>query len=145
MTFVQWVEYHAKSIIFVALALSVAGAFAATSLPVGLFPQVAFPRVQVSLDSGDRPADQMAQLVTRPVEEALRVIPGVQDVTLRLEPGRRANLGRLRLGTRHDGGDLAGRYRPLPHHVVAAARHHIGHPAHGTDGVPHHRLWADIR
>src|ERR1700686_2493085 len=80
MTFVQWVEYHTRSIIFVALALAVAGAFAAGSLPVGLFPQVAFPRVQVSLDSGDRPAAQMAQVVTRPVEEALRVIPGVQDV-----------------------------------------------------------------
>jgi len=81
MNFVQWVEYHAKSILFVAFALSVAGAFAATSLPVGLFPQVAFPRVQVTLDSGDRPADQMAQQVTRPVEEALRVIPGVQEIT----------------------------------------------------------------
>src|SRR3984893_1913440 len=55
--------------------------FAPTARPVGLFPQVAFPRVQVSLDSGDRPADQMAQNVTRPVEEALRVIPGVQEVT----------------------------------------------------------------
>jgi CzcA family heavy metal efflux pump len=80
MTFVQWVEYHTRSIIFVAMALALAGAFASTSLPVGLFPQVAFPRVQVSLDSGDRPADQMAQVVTRPVEEALRIIPGVQDV-----------------------------------------------------------------
>jgi CzcA family heavy metal efflux pump len=80
MNFVQWVEYHGRSIVFIALSLTVAGAFAATSLPVGLFPQVAFPRVQVSLDSGDRPADQMAQNVTRPVEEALRVIPGVQDV-----------------------------------------------------------------
>jgi multidrug efflux pump subunit AcrB len=81
MTFVKWVEYHTRSIIFVATALAVAGAFAVTSLPVGLFPQVAFPRVQVSLDSGDRPADQMAQIVTRPVEEALRIIPGVQDVS----------------------------------------------------------------
>src|ERR1700680_1537782 len=80
MIFGQWIGRHSRSILIVALALSVAGAFAATSLPVGLFPQVAFPRVQVSLDSGDRPADQMAQLVTRPVEEALRVIPGVLDV-----------------------------------------------------------------
>jgi CzcA family heavy metal efflux pump len=80
MTFVQWVEHHARSIIFMAMALALAGAFAVTSLPVGLFPQVAFPRVGVSLDSGDRPADQMAQMVTRPVEEALRVIPGVQNV-----------------------------------------------------------------
>src|SRR6202171_2043327 len=80
MTFVRFVEYHTRSIMFVALALAVAGGWAVSSLPVGLFPQVAFPRVQVSLDSGDRPADQMAQMVTRPVEEALRVIPGVQDV-----------------------------------------------------------------
>jgi multidrug efflux pump subunit AcrB len=78
--FGRWVGDHAKLILIVALALSVAGAFAATSLPVGLFPQVAFPRVQVSLDSGDRPADQMAQLVTRPVEEALRQVAGVQDI-----------------------------------------------------------------
>src|SRR6202047_1098539 len=80
MIFGQWIGHHSKSILIVALALSVAGAFAVSSLPVGLFPQVAFPRVQVSLDSGDRPADQMAQMVTRPVEEALRVIPGVQEV-----------------------------------------------------------------
>src|SRR5258708_8012512 len=80
MNFVQWVEYHGRSIVFVALSLSVAGAFAVSSLPVGLLPQVAFPRVQVALDSGGRPADQMAQNVTRPVEEALRVIPGVQNV-----------------------------------------------------------------
>jgi multidrug efflux pump subunit AcrB len=80
MIFGQWIGHHSKSILIVALALSVAGAFAATSLPVGLFPQVAFPRVQVSLDSGDRPADQMAQLVTRPVEEALRQVAGVQDI-----------------------------------------------------------------
>jgi multidrug efflux pump subunit AcrB len=81
MTFVQWLEFHARSILFIALALAIAGTVAAFSLPVGLFPQVAFPRVQVSLDSGDRPADQMAQQVTRPVEEALRVLPGVQEIT----------------------------------------------------------------
>src|SRR3981081_2175846 len=80
MSFVGFVEYHTKSILFVALALAVAGAFAFSSLPVWLFPQVACPLVQVSLDSGDRPADQMSQVVTRPVEEALRVIPGVQEV-----------------------------------------------------------------
>jgi CzcA family heavy metal efflux pump len=78
--FGRWVGDHSKLILIAALAMSVAGALAATSLPVGLFPQVAFPRVQVSLDSGDRPADQMAQLVTRPVEEALRQVPGVQDI-----------------------------------------------------------------
>ena len=67
-------------ILLVAFALAVAGAVAARSLPVGLFPQVAFPRVVVDLDAGSRPADQMALLVTRPVEEAIRTVPGVLDV-----------------------------------------------------------------
>jgi CzcA family heavy metal efflux pump len=80
MNFAEFVERHARSILLVALALTAAGLVSATSLPVGLFPQVAFPRVVVDLDAGSRPADQTALLVTRPVEEAIRSVPGVLDV-----------------------------------------------------------------
>ncbi len=80
MSFVGFMERHARSILLVALALAIAGAVAGSSLPVGLFPQVAFPRVVVDLDAGSRPADQTALLVTRPVEEAIRTVPGVLDV-----------------------------------------------------------------
>ena len=80
MNFATFIERHARSIILVALALAAAGAAAAISLPVGLFPQVAFPRVVVDLDAGSRPADQTALLVTRPVEEAIRTVPGVLEV-----------------------------------------------------------------
>jgi multidrug efflux pump subunit AcrB len=80
MSFTAFIERHARSIILVALALATAGAVSAISLPVGLFPQVAFPRVVVDLDAGSRPADQTALLVTRPVEEAIRTVPGVIDV-----------------------------------------------------------------
>jgi CzcA family heavy metal efflux pump len=80
VNFTAFVERHARSILLVAIAVAVAGAVAARSLPVGLFPQVAFPRVVVDLDAGSRPADQMALLVTRPVEQAIRTVPGVQDV-----------------------------------------------------------------
>jgi len=80
VNFAGFVERHARSIILVAVALAVAGAVSAISLPVGLFPQVAFPRVVVDLDAGSRPADQTALLVTRPVEEAVRAVPGVLNV-----------------------------------------------------------------
>ncbi len=80
MRFTDFVGRHARSIVVVAIALAVAGAVAALSLPVGLFPQVSFPRVVVDLEAGSRPADQTALLVTRPVEEAVRTVPGVQDV-----------------------------------------------------------------
>jgi multidrug efflux pump subunit AcrB len=80
MNFVGVLERHARSIVVIALALAVAGTFAATALPVGLFPQVSFPRVVVDLSSGDRPVDQTALSVTRPVEEAIRSVPGVLEV-----------------------------------------------------------------
>jgi multidrug efflux pump subunit AcrB len=60
--------------------LSLSGLLAAFKLPVTLFPTVDFPRVVVSLDAGDRPADLMMLAVTQPVEEAVRRVPGVRDV-----------------------------------------------------------------
>lgn len=71
---------QSRAFVLVGLAMALAGIVAALSLPIGLFPQVSFPRVVVDLDSGSRPADQTALTVTRPVEEAIRAIPGVNNV-----------------------------------------------------------------
>ncbi len=71
---------QARAFVVIALALALAGVVSGLSLPIGLFPQVSFPRVVVDLEAGSRPADQTALLVTRPVEEAIRAIPGVLDV-----------------------------------------------------------------
>jgi multidrug efflux pump subunit AcrB len=73
-------EKQSRALVIIALAVALAGMVAATALPIGLFPQVSFPRVVVDLDAGTRPADQTALTVTRPIEEAIRAIPGVQDV-----------------------------------------------------------------
>jgi multidrug efflux pump subunit AcrB len=56
------------------------GIAAAFLLPVGLFPTVFFPRIAIAIDAGDRPPDQMEVTVTRPVEQAVRAIPGVQNL-----------------------------------------------------------------
>jgi multidrug efflux pump subunit AcrB len=80
MNFTDWLQAHRRSILFLLLTLAVAGVIAAFRLPVSLFPTVDFPRVVVSLDAGDRPADLMALQVTTPVEEAVRSVPGVRDV-----------------------------------------------------------------
>jgi len=80
MNFTAWAQRHARSILFLLGALVAAGAVATFSLPVALFPMVSFPRVRISLDSGDRPAEQMAIEVTTPVEGAVRAIPGVRNV-----------------------------------------------------------------
>src|SRR5256884_754577 len=80
MSFTAWAHSHARSILFLLGTLAFAGAVASFSLPVGLFPQVSFPRVRITLDAGDRPAEQMTVELTTPVEEAVRAIPGVRNL-----------------------------------------------------------------
>ena len=80
MSVTAWMQRHRRSLLFLALMLAIGGIASALLMPVALFPNVAFPRVQVSLDAGDRPADQMAVVVTTPVEEAIRHVRGVRDV-----------------------------------------------------------------
>ncbi len=75
-----WANRHARSILFLLIALICGGVMATLSLPVSLFPHINFPRIRVNFDSGDRPAEQMMVQVTRPVEEALRSVPGVRGV-----------------------------------------------------------------
>lgn len=76
----EWLRSHKRSILFIIGILAVGGSFSSFKLPVALFPHVNFPRVVISLNAGDRPADLMAIEVTRPVEEAVRAVPGVRTV-----------------------------------------------------------------
>ncbi len=80
MNFTRWAQSHARSIVFLIIVLAIGGAMSGWNLPVALFPHVDFPRVRVSVDAGDRPAERMAVEVTYPVEEALRAIPGVRHI-----------------------------------------------------------------
>src|SRR5258706_1781307 len=80
MSFNQWALAHRSAILFLFGVLACAGMITALQLPVSLFPTVDFPRVVVSLDAGDQPAQQMEMLVTRPVEEAVRRVAGVNNV-----------------------------------------------------------------
>ncbi len=80
MSVTDWAQKHRRSLLFLLAVLIAGGLGSAFKLPVGLFPIVNFPRVRISLDAGDRPADRMAVEVSRPVEEAVRGVPGVQEV-----------------------------------------------------------------
>jgi multidrug efflux pump subunit AcrB len=76
----RWLTAHVRSILFAFVLLTLAGLGAALRLPVSLFPHIDFPRVVVSVDAGDRAADQTAVQVTRPLETALRGVPGVAHI-----------------------------------------------------------------
>jgi len=77
---------HAKAIVFICLVLCLAGIYAAVSMPSSVFPQTDFPRVVILADNGVMPADEMMARITRPIEEAMKDIPG--SVTIRSATGR---------------------------------------------------------
>jgi multidrug efflux pump subunit AcrB len=81
MTFVEWIDRHRRSLIFVSFALALAGVFAGTAMPVGLFPFVDFPRLRVIVSTGSMPAKQMLIEVTEPLETVARAVPGAARVT----------------------------------------------------------------
>ncbi|MHB1529184.1 MAG: efflux RND transporter permease subunit [Acidiferrobacteraceae bacterium] len=80
MNLTGWAQTHRRSILFLLAALALAGAASSFLLPVSLFPHVSFPRVEVFLNAGERPANRMAVQVTYPVEAVVRSIPGVVSV-----------------------------------------------------------------
>ena len=55
-------------------------------MPSSVFPQTDFPRVVILIDNGVMPADEMMATITRPVEEAMKDVPGV--VNIRSATGR---------------------------------------------------------
>ncbi|MDB5715218.1 MAG: efflux transporter permease subunit, partial [Sphingomonadales bacterium] len=76
----ELIQRHSRSIWLSVFLATLAGLVAATRLPVTLFPHIDYPRVVIAIDAGDRDATQMATVVTRPAEIALRAIPGVTQV-----------------------------------------------------------------
>ena len=85
-TFANFAIRHGLLIVFLALVLSLAGAYAALGMPSAIFPQTNFPRVVILIDNGVMPANEMMATITRPVEEAMKDIPGVR--TVRSKTGR---------------------------------------------------------
>ena len=67
-------------ILLLAAMTLIAGIYAYTHMQVGLFPEITFPKVKVIVDAGDQPVDQMAITVTRPMEAAIKKVPGLTDI-----------------------------------------------------------------
>ncbi|MFQ5767453.1 MAG: efflux RND transporter permease subunit, partial [Acidobacteriota bacterium] len=71
---------HRISIIFITVAVCLGGWYSALLMPSSVFPETSFPRCVVLIDNGVMPADEMMATITRPIEEAMKDIPGVIQV-----------------------------------------------------------------
>ncbi len=76
----HWTARHGKPIIFVILTLVAVGIYLAFTIPVAVFPDTNFPRIVVGVDNGVFPIDQMLVTVTKPLEEAVNTVPGLDHL-----------------------------------------------------------------
>ena len=84
------------------LAIVVFGVVSFTRLPLDLLPDIAFPTVTIETEYAGVGPQEIETLLSRPVEEAVSVVQGVQEVTSRSRPGRSDVTVAFRWGTDMD-------------------------------------------
>jgi CzcA family heavy metal efflux pump len=76
----EFVKAHGRALMLVILSIAVTGAAMIPSIPVSIFPETNFPRIVILVDNGITPVDIQMLTVTRPIEEAVRFVPGITTV-----------------------------------------------------------------
>ncbi|HEY3706714.1 MAG TPA: efflux RND transporter permease subunit [Terracidiphilus sp.] len=75
-----WLARSTRTIFFFAAVLTLAGIYLATQVPISVFPETSFPRVVIGVDNGVMPVEQMEVTITRPIEDAVNSVPGLETV-----------------------------------------------------------------
>jgi len=88
------------------LAAIVAGAIAVASLPREEEPQISVPMVDIIVEANGYKADQAVELVTRPLEDIIKGIDGVEHVYSQTEDDRVVVTARFLVGTDQDAATL---------------------------------------
>ncbi len=82
----DFVQAHGRGLVLVILSFALAGVLMIPGIPISIFPQTDFPRVVILVDNGIAPVNVQMLTVTRPLEEAIRLVPGI--TTMRSTTGR---------------------------------------------------------
>jgi CzcA family heavy metal efflux pump len=76
----DFVQAHARAITIIVLSFALAGIVFTFRLPISIFPQTDFPRIVILVDNGITPVDIQMLRVTRPLEETIRIVPGITTI-----------------------------------------------------------------
>src|SRR6202163_1280418 len=79
-TEMPWFRRLSSPVLFLIVSLALVGAYLAFTIPISVFPNTDFPRIAIGVDNGVMPIDQMLVTITRPLEEAVNSVPGLQSV-----------------------------------------------------------------
>ncbi|MFB3778374.1 MAG: efflux RND transporter permease subunit [Bryobacteraceae bacterium] len=76
----EFVQAHARAMVVIVLSFALAGVAFIFRLPIAIFPQTDFPRIVILVDNGITPVDIQMLRVTRPIEETIRIVPGITTI-----------------------------------------------------------------
>ena len=75
-----WLHRYARIVFFFVIVLAVAGLVEEFQVPISVFPETNFPRVVIGIDNGVMPVEQMQVTITKPIEDAVNSVPGLETV-----------------------------------------------------------------
>src|SRR6516162_1100539 len=75
-----WLAHSTRTIFFFAAIFTLIGIYLSFKVPISVFPETSFPRVVIGVDNGVMPVEQMEVTITRPIENAVNSVPGLQTV-----------------------------------------------------------------
>ncbi|NQT03806.1 MAG: efflux RND transporter permease subunit [Planctomycetes bacterium] len=67
--------------IMVVLMVVLLGTISLINLPIDLMPDISYPTLSISCSYENAGSEEIEELITRPIEEALSAVPGVEEVT----------------------------------------------------------------
>jgi HAE1 family hydrophobic/amphiphilic exporter-1 len=67
--------------IMAVLIVLILGGISLTRLPIDLMPDITYPTMSISANYENASPEEIEELVTRPIEEAMTAVPGVEEVT----------------------------------------------------------------
>ncbi len=66
--------------VMITFAVIVVGLVSVSRLPIDLMPEITFPTLNISTSYENTGPEEIEQLITRPIEEAMSAVPGVEEV-----------------------------------------------------------------
>jgi CzcA family heavy metal efflux pump len=71
---------HKNPVAVVLFIILAAGIFSYSKMQSSLFPEVTFPKIKVIADNGLQPVSKMMITVTKPLENAIKRVPGLENI-----------------------------------------------------------------
>src|SRR5580765_7699368 len=148
-----WFARFSRPVLFLIVSAALIGGYLAFTVPVSVFPSTDFPRIVIGVDNGVAPIDQMLVTITKPIEEAVNSVPGLQNVRSITSRGSAEidlffdwnsnmvlTLQRVDAVVARLQSELPARAKVETHRLTFAAFPIIGYSL-TSDSIPPNRLW----